>query len=83
MIDYLSYIPKSFRLGAQEYEVIIEDNLPDDIYGDYSYTPAQIRIARFTGDERIPEEQLAHCEKDGRIPDARSLCRWCFLCQCG
>ena len=58
MLDYLSLIPKSFRIGAQDYEVIIEDHLDDDIYGDYSYTPPQIRIARYTGDEKISDKQM-------------------------
>lgn len=58
MIDYLSYIPKSFKLGSQEYEVKIVDHLDDDIYGDYSYTPPQIRIAKYTGDEKISDKQM-------------------------
>lgn len=58
MIDYLSLIPKSFRLGAQDYEVIIEDRLDNDIYGEYSYTPPRIRIARFSGDDELSDKQM-------------------------
>jgi hypothetical protein len=58
MIDYLSYIPKKFSLGAQEYEVKIVDHLDDENYGEFSYTPPELRVARYTGDERIPEKQM-------------------------
>ena len=58
MIDYLSYIPKSFRLGAQEYEVKIVDHLEDENYGEYSYTPPELRVARYCGNEKIPEKQM-------------------------
>ena len=33
-------------------------NLDDDIYGDYSYTPPQIRIARYSGNEKISDKQM-------------------------
>ena len=50
-------IPKSFKIGGQEYSVEMIDELEDDIYGDYSYTPAKIRIAKTTAGEIIPQKQ--------------------------
>ena len=50
-------IPSYFKIGGQEYNVEIVDKLEDDIYGDYSYTPAQIRIAKTTAGEEIPNKQ--------------------------
>lgn len=51
-------IPSSFKIGGQEYKVEIVDKLEDDIYGDYSYTPPLIRVARTSSEEKIPDNQM-------------------------
>jgi len=50
-------IPSSFKIGGQEYNVEIVDKLDDDIYGEYSYTPPVIRIARYSAGTEVPENQ--------------------------
>ena len=51
-------IPSSFKIGGQEYKVEFVDKLEDDIYGDYSYTPPIIRVARNSAGEQIPNNQM-------------------------
>lgn len=50
-------IPSYFKIGGQEYNVEIVDKLDDNNYGEYCYTPAQIKIARNIYDETVPEKQ--------------------------
>jgi len=50
-------IPSSFKIGGQEYNVEIVDNLDDDIYGYYSYTPSVIKIARHSAGVEVPDNQ--------------------------
>jgi len=50
-------IPSYFKIGGQEYNVEIVDTLDDDNYGEYSYTPAKIQLARVTAGETIPPKQ--------------------------
>ena len=50
-------IPSSFKIGAQEYKVEIVDELEDN-YGEYSYTPPVIQIARKSCGETIPPNQM-------------------------
>ena len=51
-------IPSYFKIGGQEYNVEVVEDLDDDIYGEYSYTPARIQIAKTTAGEEIPKNQM-------------------------
>ena len=51
-------IPSYFKIGGQEYKVEIVDNLEDDNYGEYSYTPSKIQLARKSEGVDIPDNQM-------------------------
>lgn len=49
-------IPSKFKIGGQWFNVKMIDEL-EDTYGDFSYTPALIRIAETVDGEKIPQNQ--------------------------
>lgn len=57
-------IPKSYKIGGQEFKIKLVDRIRDtDNYGEFSYCPAQIEIAKKYYDNNgnaidIPEKQI-------------------------
>ena len=50
-------IPSKFKIGAQWFDVELTDDLENE-YGEFSYTPPVIKIAKSLDGEKVPQNQM-------------------------
>ena len=56
-------IPSTFTIGGQKFKVIIEDKVMidnDEVYGDFSYSPPEIHLAKTMDGHPIDQNQIVN-----------------------